>query len=74
MGKTKIYISKEHFQENVNKLIEIAKKIDWSDSFEALKKTNEAIEIFREDEEEFKPVYQKRHWKRAKGAVGIWKR
>ena len=74
MEKIKICISKEQFQENVNKLIEIAKKIDWSDSLEALKKSTEAIEVFQEDKEEFKPVYQKRHRKRAKGAVGIWEK
>lgn len=32
------------------------------------------LEFQEVEKEEFKPVYRKRHWKRAKGAVGIWKR
>ena len=47
------------------KLIEIAKKIDLSDSIEAIKAGAETIKAFREDDkEEFKSVYRKRHWKR----------
>ena len=72
MEKIKICILNEQISESINKFKEIVEKIDWSDSFETLKN----IDVFREveDEEEFKPVYRKRHWKRAKGAVGIWKR
>lgn len=50
------------------KLIEIAKKIDLSDSLEDLKAGADAIKSFREDDkEEFKQVYWKRHWKRKGG-------
>ena len=67
MEKTKICIMGSGLQEVSGKLIEEMKKINWNEPAETLKSGVEALKMFQEDEEEFKPVYRKRHRKRKKG-------